>query len=90
MDVTRFCPDNKARAAKALELINAPENLCHQLEVVFEKRYHKGVTVKKISPACSGETTQRQSKPGFIAARSGADLSAHPAISTQARSNETI
>lgn len=90
MDVTRFCPDNKARAAKAQELINAPENLCHQLEVVFEKRYHKGVTVKKISSAGSGETTQRQSKPGFIAARSGADLSARPAISTQARSNETI
>ena len=49
MDVTRFCPDNKARAAQAMELIDAPENRCHQLEIVFTKRYHKGVTVRKLN-----------------------------------------
>lgn len=90
MDVTRFCPDNKARTAKAMELINAPENLCHQLEIVFEKRYHKGVTVKKMSPSLSGETTQRRKKTEFTPARTGADLSARPAITAQTRSTEAI
>lgn len=90
MDVTRFCPDNKARTAKAMELINAPENRCRQLEIVFEKRYHKGVTVKKISPAGQGEATPRRTKPGFAPARTGADLSARPAITAQTRSTEAI
>lgn len=49
MDVTRFYPDNKARAAQTMELINASENRCHQLEIVFTKRYHKGVTVRRLN-----------------------------------------
>lgn len=58
MDVTRFCPDNKARVAKAMELINAPENLCCQQEIIFRKRYHKGLTIKRLTQVTTGNTSQ--------------------------------